>query len=1189
MPQRLLRSIPALAAAILLAPDARGGAVKFDGTLGPGSALAGPNFLILASDGKQVGGNLFHSFSNFDLSAGESATFTGPVDVANIVARISGGSRSSIDGTVRSAISGANLFLMNPAGFLFGPHAALDLSGAFAVTTADYLDLADGERFTALPSPADDSLTRAPVSAFGFLTAAPSLVRFDGSRLATLPRQDFAVVAGKITLDAATLAAPSGHLHLISTAAPGIVPIEPGRLPDARGAITLKNHSVAKIDGTTGGSIVIRGGKLHVTGGSALTSTNNGTIHGGNIHVRLASKLTLDDGGQISSIMNRSGAGGNIRVNADDVAISGGSIFARTFYIGFDVEGTTPGRGDGGNIVLESNRLAISGGSSVATTTFGFRNGGSVRIAAARLSIDGSSNGDFTGISAGGDSTQVGNSGDIFIQSRDLSVSGGGMISTTTSGDGTGNGGDMHIDTTNLALSSGGEIAANSFGIGDGGNISLSASRLLIDGTDAKDFTGISAGVGSRGVGRGGNILVMAPRLRIDGGNSIAFTGISAGVAYLARGDGGDIVVQSEKLDLFHGATIDATTSGIGDGGNITVSASRFHIDGADRIPASGFTGISGIAAATFGLGNGGDIRVTADRFIIDGKNGAGFIGISANVFAGGVGRGGDISIESRRLAILGGSEISVGTAGTGDAGSVRIAAQRLRLDGQGSRGFTGISAQVSSTARGNGGAVLIESDDLSIAGDAMISASTFGRGDGGNIRVSAAQLHIDGALGTGFTGISAQVRPGAIGSGGDIFLNSGEVILAAGGFVSATSSGRGDGGSIHVDADRVSIDARDSADFTGISARLGAKGMGRGGDIFVQADDVELSMGGQISASSFGLGDGGGIRLLARRLNLSADLSAGRGTGIFATLESGGVGVGGNILVRGEEVAISGADATISAATFGSGDGGAIIVDAPNFSITGMDSSHPSGVLASSRSPSGNGGSIRIRSDDLTLLGPGAIVQAGAFDLGKSGSAQIESGSVLLNAGASVSVLSVRSAAGSIDIAARERIELHGGSSITASAASDGGSIFLSARDLFYLDHSAVVATAGSVLSLAGAGSGGNITVDPTFVILDHGLISANAAIGRGGNILLIADNFFSNTSRLTATGTTAGTVEIASPELDISAALTTLTTGLVDASNRLQERCVMRLGIDASSLLVIGRGGVSLMPDDPAAALSR
>src|SRR5438270_8538039 len=149
------------------------GGVVLDGSFGTHGPLPGPNFMIQANFGRQVGSNLFQSFSQFNLISSESATFSGPNSVHNILARVTSGSPSSIDGTIRSDIPGANLFFMNPAGVLFGQHAQLDVSGSFAMTTANYLKLVGGGRFNANLG-GSDVLTSAPVSAFGFLSTAPA-------------------------------------------------------------------------------------------------------------------------------------------------------------------------------------------------------------------------------------------------------------------------------------------------------------------------------------------------------------------------------------------------------------------------------------------------------------------------------------------------------------------------------------------------------------------------------------------------------------------------------------------------------------------------------------------------------------------------------------------------------------------------------------------------------------------------------------------------------------------------------------------------------------------------------------------------------------------------------------------------------------------------------------------------------
>ena len=137
------------------------------------------DFLIGPEFGTQSGGNLFHSFSDFDIGVSEIATFTGPdpvsgpQSVSNIISRITSGSQSDVFGTVRSTINGANLFLLNPDGFAFGRDAAIDVSGSFHASSAAALRFADGNDF--------DATSALPVEATALSSAGLALWIFSGS------------------------------------------------------------------------------------------------------------------------------------------------------------------------------------------------------------------------------------------------------------------------------------------------------------------------------------------------------------------------------------------------------------------------------------------------------------------------------------------------------------------------------------------------------------------------------------------------------------------------------------------------------------------------------------------------------------------------------------------------------------------------------------------------------------------------------------------------------------------------------------------------------------------------------------------------------------------------------------------------------------------------------------------------
>ena len=106
--------------------------ITADGTLG--STMTPSGNVININGGTIRGSNQFHSFGQFSVGTGDIASFNGPAGVESTLSRVTGRTRSEIDGTVRSTISGANLFLMNQNGILFGPNAQLSVSGSFHPT-----------------------------------------------------------------------------------------------------------------------------------------------------------------------------------------------------------------------------------------------------------------------------------------------------------------------------------------------------------------------------------------------------------------------------------------------------------------------------------------------------------------------------------------------------------------------------------------------------------------------------------------------------------------------------------------------------------------------------------------------------------------------------------------------------------------------------------------------------------------------------------------------------------------------------------------------------------------------------------------------------------------------------------------------------------------------------------------------
>ena len=275
----------------------------------------------------------------------------------NILARVTSGSPSSIDGTIRSDIQGANLFFMNPAGVLFGRHAQLDVSGSFAVTTANYLKLVGGGRFNANLG-GGDVLTSAPVSAFGFLNNAPAPVSVTGSTLNVASQKVFSAVAGDITLSGGKISGEGSRVNLMSVKSPGEVQLDATNMNSAvdvsqftvMGTIDLTNFAQIDTSGLmlerAGGPMVIRGGHLKLHGGQ-ISSNTSGSSQGGTVDIDIAGEIELTDGGFIETDTIGSGKGGDVTLHAGSLSIDGdSSIFADTDLTGH-----------GGNLTITVDKL----------------------------------------------------------------------------------------------------------------------------------------------------------------------------------------------------------------------------------------------------------------------------------------------------------------------------------------------------------------------------------------------------------------------------------------------------------------------------------------------------------------------------------------------------------------------------------------------------------------------------------------------------------------------------------------------------------------------------------------------------------------------------------------------------------------------------------------------------------------
>jgi len=1029
--RRLLCGLP-----VLLLEISRGtGAaqVVLDGKFGSSGPVTGPNYAITAGMGAVRGNNLFQSFSQFNLSAGEVATFSGPVGIQNILSRVTGGNPSSINGTIRSQIAGANFFLINPNGVIFGPSAAIDVSGSFAASTASYLKLADGARFVASLDADDSGLSTAPVAAFGFLGPSAGGISVQQGTLSVLSGRTISLVGGDIAVDGGVIQSPQGRINVVSVQSAGEVPVDPAAMTVAQfnaafpqqGQISFQNVARVDASGNGGGRIVIRGGRLTVDN-SKVQSNTTGSGIGQGIDIAVVNDLNLFNLGQINSLSTAGlGNGGNINISAQSILLNGGGLMDENFFPA----------------------------TQISTAT-----------------------------------------GDLF---------GGG---------GPGRGGDIVIQTGSLELVNSAQISSATFGLGDAGRIDITASSVRLD---AQLFTATQIAA-----------------------NSQPFDGIG--------GDAGDVVIRTDTLDILNGASLFANTFGSGNGGNINVQAKAINL-----------TGYGLITPATYGTGNGGNVSISTDSLLVDSS----FIQAvtTLNDPDPTLGRGGNVSINAGSIEVRNGGLISATTLGSGIGGTINVKADSIRLTGDsGASGApTGIRAASGQNlggsvlvGTGNGGDIVIESRtpgalDLIVTDGAQISTETLGSGDGGRIDISVSSLQL--SRGGNISSASSSSFVGA-GVAGNVIVDASDAVVLTEQALITTAAVNAQAGNISITAGS-EVQISDSK----VTAQAGPGAAGRGGNISITADSINIANGGLISATTLGDGAGGTINLAADSIQLTGDNGAsGLPTGIRA---ASGQNVGGFILV-------------------GTGNGGDIVIQSRTPGA--LDLVVTDGAQISTETlGSGDGGRIDISAASLQLSSGGNISSASS-DAGAAGNITVTtSGSVVLTDQGLITTAAPNAQGGDITVTAGDQIQLTD-SQITAQAGpGGGGSITLSAPSMIYLLNSTLTAQA--------VGDGGNLSIiGPEFFIMNNSGLISKSSSANGGNITILSAYFFQSGSTIDASAPfgLAGTVSVSAPQVDLSGSLVGLSGSLLDAESQLRPDCAVRLAGDVSSFIVLGRGGLPIAP---------
>ncbi|MCC0178461.1 filamentous hemagglutinin N-terminal domain-containing protein, partial [Waterburya agarophytonicola K14] len=213
--------------------------------------------------GETRGSNLFHSFQDFSVQTGNEAFFNNADSISNIFSRVTGGNISNIDGAIR-ANGSASLFLINPAGIIFGENSSLNIGGSFYGSTASSILFEDGE-FSAVDNLQEPILTvNAPIG-LGFRDEPGDIINraSTGNSLEVSPGETIALLGGNVTFDGGGIFAPGANVEIGGLTEAGEISIAEDntlRFPDsvARGNVLLTNTSNLNVPGEGGVTINAR-------------------------------------------------------------------------------------------------------------------------------------------------------------------------------------------------------------------------------------------------------------------------------------------------------------------------------------------------------------------------------------------------------------------------------------------------------------------------------------------------------------------------------------------------------------------------------------------------------------------------------------------------------------------------------------------------------------------------------------------------------------------------------------------------------------------------------------------------------------------------------------------------------------------------------------------------------------------
>jgi len=327
-------------------------------------------------------------------------------------------------------------------------------------------------------------------------------------------------------------------------------------------------------------------------------------------------------------------------------------------------------------------------------------------------------------------------------------------------------------------------------------------------------------------------------------------------------------------------------------GGNVELQGGQLHALGG-RVELGGLAG-----TGTVGLDNNLHLSFPDGVARAD-------VSLSNGAIVSASGAGGVIEVQGRRITITDGSQIKTQTIEFGQPGRLLVtASDSVELSGTSADGKL-FSALLSQTFGSEpAGELTIQTGKLIVQDGAQVSADTFSQGDGGKLTVLASdsvELSGKSTLADGrevqsglFTVASDPYKTGNIGDGGDLTIQTGRLIVRNGAGV-AVSRQVSDSGNERK-AGNLEIAARSIQLNRGFLTATTQSG--KGGNITLQVQDLLiLRHGGEISTTAGTRnqgGDGGNINIDTQFLvalpledsDISADAYTGKGGNVQITAQ---------------------------------------------------------------------------------------------------------------------------------------------------------------------------------------------------------------------------------------------------------------------------------------------------------------